>query len=51
MFLAPENDDAIYNLIKLRERLGWHTEIPDHAPGCKVAMENLKNIPDDEKVH
>jgi hypothetical protein len=38
------------NLIRLRERLGWKTEIPRHAMGCKAAMEKLKDIPDNEKV-
>ena len=47
---APENDDAMYHLVKLRERLGWKTEIPRHAPGCKAAMDKLRNIPDNEKV-
>ncbi|XP_053375328.1 uncharacterized protein LOC123528107 isoform X2 [Mercenaria mercenaria] len=46
---APENDDVMYHIHKLREKLGWKTEIPRHAPGCKENMENLKDIPDNEK--
>lgn len=49
-FLVPENDNIMDNIIKLRERLGWKTEIPRHAMGCKDAMEKLKNLPDNEKV-
>jgi hypothetical protein len=40
----------MYHVHKLREKLGWKTEIPRHAPGCKEHMEKLKNIPDNEKV-
>eukprot|EP00105_Crassostrea_gigas_P038198 XP_019922346.1 PREDICTED: dynein heavy chain 6, axonemal [Crassostrea gigas] len=46
---VPENDNIMDNIIKLRERLGWKTEIPRHAMGCKDAMEKLKNLPDNEK--
>lgn len=46
---VPENDNIMDNVIKLRERLGWKTEIPRHAMGCKDAMEKLKNLPDNEK--
>ena len=49
-FAAPENDEAMHHLMKLREKLGWKTEIPRHAPGCKENMDKLKNIPDNEKV-
>jgi len=41
----------MYHVHKLRDKLGWKTEIPRHAPGCKEAMETLKNIPNNEKVH
>lgn len=46
----PENDNIMFNILKLRERLGWKTEIPRHAMGCKAAMEKLKNMPDNDKV-
>ncbi|KAL4237693.1 Dynein heavy chain 14 [Mactra antiquata] len=46
---APENDDVMHHVYKLRERLGWKTEIPRHAPGCKESMEKLKDIPDNTK--
>lgn len=50
LFLVPENDNIMDNIIKLRERLGWKTEIPRHAMGCKDAMEKLKDLPDNDKV-
>lgn len=50
-FLVPDNDDVMFHIRKLREKLGWKTEIPRHAPGCKEAMEVLKDIPDNEKVN
>ncbi|XP_069117336.1 dynein axonemal heavy chain 6-like isoform X3 [Argopecten irradians] len=45
---VPENDDMVHNLIRLRERLGWESEIPRHAPGCKASMMTLRNIPEEE---
>ncbi|OWF46435.1 Dynein heavy chain 6, axonemal [Mizuhopecten yessoensis] len=45
---VPDNDDILYNLIRLRERLGWDSEIPRHAPGCKASMMSLQNIPEEE---
>ncbi|KAK3092231.1 hypothetical protein FSP39_000084 [Pinctada imbricata] len=46
---VPENDDVIHNLHKLRERLGWKTELPALAPGCRDAMEKLTDLPKDDK--
>jgi len=48
--LVPENDDVLFNLMRLRERLGWKTEIPKHAMGCKTTMYKLKDIPEEEGV-
>ncbi|WAR20146.1 DYH6-like protein, partial [Mya arenaria] len=46
---VPENDDVMHHVHALRDRLGWKTEIPRHAPGCKGNMEKLKDIPNNEK--
>ncbi|XP_033736416.1 uncharacterized protein LOC117324605 [Pecten maximus] len=45
---VPDNDNMVYNLLRLRERLGWESEIPRHAPGCKASMMILRNIPEEE---
>ena len=45
MILVPENDDVLYNIEKLRSRLGWHTDLPRHGPDCRKAMENISDIP------
>ncbi|ESO83514.1 hypothetical protein LOTGIDRAFT_54095, partial [Lottia gigantea] len=42
----PENDDALYHIIKMRRDLGWITELPRHGPGCKLIMEKIAAMPD-----
>ncbi|XP_055957039.1 uncharacterized protein LOC126821340 [Patella vulgata] len=45
VLLVPENDEALYHIKRMREELGWITDIPRHAPGCKNIMEKIVAIP------
>lgn len=46
---VPENDKGVDNIVKMRDCLGWLTQLPRHGPGCKKVMETLKDKPLSEK--
>lgn len=47
---VPDNDSAYDNLLDMRNRLGWDTNIPRHGPACKKEMYKLSDFSKDEKV-
>ena len=47
---VPANDSVYDNLMEMRQKLGWVTEIPRHGPDCKKDMEKLRDKPVSEKV-
>ena len=47
---VPANDSVFDNLIEMRQRLGWVTDIPRHGPDCKKDMGKLSDKPLTEKV-
>ena len=44
-FAAPPNDNFVETVIEMRKALGWVVEIPRHGPGCREALDNLKDKP------
>ena len=48
---VPANDSVFDNLLEMRQRLGWVTDIPRHGPDCKKDMLKLSDKPLTEKVN
>ncbi|KAL8598272.1 hypothetical protein ACOMHN_035222 [Nucella lapillus] len=46
---VPANDNVYDNLLEMREKLGWVTDIPRHGPDCKKDMGKLSDKPLTEK--
>ncbi|XP_070577565.1 LOW QUALITY PROTEIN: dynein axonemal heavy chain 6-like [Ptychodera flava] len=47
----PENDDAMYHLIRMRKKLGLVTELPHYGPGIEQDMEGIETRIDDPIKH
>ena len=45
VFSAPESDDFVESVLGLRRALGWVVEIPRHGPGCRQALEQMQDKP------
>ncbi|XP_070181014.1 dynein axonemal heavy chain 6-like [Littorina saxatilis] len=46
---VPDNDSVFDNMVEMRQRLGWVTDIPRHGPDCKKDMFKLGDKPLNEK--
>ncbi|XP_019625905.1 PREDICTED: LOW QUALITY PROTEIN: dynein heavy chain 6, axonemal-like [Branchiostoma belcheri] len=41
---VPADDDAANQIIKMRQSLGWRTELPLHGPGVREAMKTIDDV-------
>ncbi|XP_035682691.1 uncharacterized protein LOC118420091 [Branchiostoma floridae] len=41
---VPADDDAASQIIRMRQSLGWRTELPLHGPGVREAMKTIDDV-------